>query len=84
MFYIFYEISTGIQCLIGALHINERKGIFLLKRFEGKIRCNIGRESLGFMVNKKEIWHSACNNYSPRRDKNKKECGNLEIFLSVS
>ena len=44
MFCIFYEISTGIQCLTSALHINERKGIFLLMRFEGKIRCNIGRE----------------------------------------
>ena len=42
------------------------------------------RESLGFMVNKKEIWHSVCNNYSPRRDKDKKECGHLEIFLSLS
>ena len=44
MFYIFCEISTGIQCLTTALHINERKGIFLLMQFEGKIRCNIGSE----------------------------------------
>ena len=41
------------------------------------------RESSGFMVNKKEIWHSVCNNYSPRRDKDKKMWTSRDISFII-